>query len=206
ENVYRWILKKYLISDSILLEQALEKRHADPYLRSTSSIETKNDLTNSVTNEMRTVNSLLPVDPSPPPLSPSPLLSSLSNVKSPSRRITVDDFRQSSFQSLTKTNVEYRLQYSSNNQNLNNSTIIKLIQNCRESDFDVTNKEQQQTELRIKISTTRVIPVIDLKTIFNDSNDYANHIEPDVQGGSTIVENILYLGDHHRFDENICST
>ncbi|CAF1537794.1 unnamed protein product, partial [Rotaria sordida] len=169
------------------------------------------------------------------------LLSSLSNVKSPSHRITVDDLHQSSFQSLTTTNVEYRLQYSSNNQNLNNSTVIKLTQNRRESDFDVTNKEQQQTALRIKIPTTvctiynpkfynpeqhrmcetglsvlnnvfitgsikRVIPVIDLKTIFNDSNDYANHIERDVQGGSTIVENILYLVDHHRFDENICST
>ncbi|CAF4280384.1 unnamed protein product, partial [Rotaria sordida] len=128
-------------------------RHADPYLRSTSSIGTRNDLTNSVTNEMRTVNSLLPVGPSPPPLPPSPLLSSLSNVKSPSHRITVDDLHQSSFQSLTITNVEYHLQYSSNNQNLNNSTIIKLIQNRRESDFDVTNNEQQQTALRIKIPT-----------------------------------------------------
>ncbi|CAF2373918.1 unnamed protein product [Rotaria sp. Silwood2] len=49
------------------------------------------------------------------------------------------------------------------------------------------------------------IPVIDLKTIFNDPEDYANHIEPDVQGGSKIVENIVYIMDHHRFDENICS-
>ncbi len=49
------------------------------------------------------------------------------------------------------------------------------------------------------------IPVIDLKTIFNDPKDYANSIEPDVQGGSKIVENILYVVNHHRFDENICS-
>ncbi len=49
------------------------------------------------------------------------------------------------------------------------------------------------------------IPVIDLTTIFNDPMDYANHIEPDVQGGSKIVENILYVIDHHRFNEKICS-
>jgi hypothetical protein len=47
--------------------------------------------------------------------------------------------------------------------------------------------------------------VIDFKTIFNDPNDYANPIEPDVQGGSKIVENILYVIDHHRFNEKICS-
>jgi hypothetical protein len=44
-----------------------------------------------------------------------------------------------------------------------------------------------------------------LKTIFNDPTDYANAIEPDVQGGSKIVENILYVIDHHRFNEKICS-
>jgi len=49
------------------------------------------------------------------------------------------------------------------------------------------------------------IPVIDFKTLFNDPNDYANAIEPDVQGGLKIVENILYVIDHHRFNENICS-
>ncbi|CAF3600185.1 unnamed protein product [Rotaria sordida] len=49
------------------------------------------------------------------------------------------------------------------------------------------------------------IPIIDLTTIFNDPKDYANHIEPDVQGGSKIVENILHVMDHHRFNENICS-
>ncbi|CAF3373875.1 unnamed protein product [Rotaria sp. Silwood1] len=54
-------------------------------------------------------------------------------------------------------------------------------------------------------STKLGIPIIDLKSIFNDPKDYANHIEPDVQGGSKIVENILYVMSHHRFDENICS-
>ncbi|CAF0828004.1 unnamed protein product [Adineta ricciae] len=49
------------------------------------------------------------------------------------------------------------------------------------------------------------IPVIDLKSLFNDRNDYANAIEPDVQGGAKIVENIVYVVNHHRFDENICS-
>jgi len=46
-------------------------------------------------------------------------------------------------------------------------------------------------------STKLGIPVIDLKTIFNDPKDYANAIEPDVQGGSKIVANILYVMDHH---------
>jgi len=54
-------------------------------------------------------------------------------------------------------------------------------------------------------STKLGIPVIDLKTIFNDPNDYANSIEPDVQGGAKIVENILYVVKHHHFDKNICS-
>jgi hypothetical protein len=35
--------------------------------------------------------------------------------------------------------------------------------------------------------------------------DYVNAIEPDVQGGSKIVENILYVMDHHEFNKNICS-
>ncbi|CAF0964801.1 unnamed protein product [Adineta steineri] len=54
-------------------------------------------------------------------------------------------------------------------------------------------------------STKFGIPVIDLKTIFNDPNDYANSIEPGVQGGAKIVENISYIVNHHRFNENICS-
>ncbi|CAF3299962.1 unnamed protein product [Rotaria sp. Silwood2] len=54
-------------------------------------------------------------------------------------------------------------------------------------------------------STKFGIPVIDLKTIFNDPKDYANSIEPGVQGGMKIVENILYVVNHHRFDEKICS-
>lgn len=47
--------------------------------------------------------------------------------------------------------------------------------------------------------------MIDLKNIFTDPNDYANPIEPDVQGGSKIVKNILYIMDHHRFQEKITS-
>ncbi|CAM4795138.1 unnamed protein product [Rotaria magnacalcarata] len=54
-------------------------------------------------------------------------------------------------------------------------------------------------------STKLGIPVIDLKTIFNDPKDYANSIEPGVRGGEKIVENILYVVNNHRFDENICS-
>ncbi|UJR35797.1 hypothetical protein I4U23_028545 [Adineta vaga] len=54
-------------------------------------------------------------------------------------------------------------------------------------------------------STKLGIPVIDLKTIFNDPKDYANAIEPGVQGGAKIVENILFVVNHHRFHENICS-
>jgi len=49
------------------------------------------------------------------------------------------------------------------------------------------------------------IPVIDLKTLFNEPKDYANAIEPDVPGGAKIVENILYVVNHHRFNENISS-
>ncbi|CAF0754996.1 unnamed protein product [Rotaria sp. Silwood1] len=60
-------------------------------------------------------------------------------------------------------------------------------------------------DIIITESAKHGIPVIDLKTIFNDPNDYANSIEPDVQGGMKIVENILYVVNHHRFDENICS-
>jgi len=47
--------------------------------------------------------------------------------------------------------------------------------------------------------------VIDLKTLFNEPKDYANAIEPDVPGGAKIVENILYVVNHHRFNENISS-
>jgi hypothetical protein len=47
--------------------------------------------------------------------------------------------------------------------------------------------------------------VIDFTTIFNSPRDYANHIEPDVQGGAKIVENVLYLIDNHRFDQKICT-
>ena len=47
--------------------------------------------------------------------------------------------------------------------------------------------------------------MIDLKTLFNDPKDYANAIEPDVQGGAKIVENIVQVVNHHRFDEQICS-
>ncbi|CAF1143387.1 unnamed protein product [Rotaria sordida] len=60
-------------------------------------------------------------------------------------------------------------------------------------------------DIIITESTKLGIPVIDLKTIFNDPNDYANSIEPDVQGGMKIVENILYVVNNHRFDKNICS-
>ncbi|CAF2139791.1 unnamed protein product [Rotaria magnacalcarata] len=76
------------------------------------------------------------------------------------------------------------------------------------------NPEQQRmcetglcalNDVIITESTKIGIPVIDLKTIFNDPNDYANHIEPDVQGGSKIVENILHVMDHHRFNIPICS-
>jgi hypothetical protein len=48
-------------------------------------------------------------------------------------------------------------------------------------------------------------PVIDLTTIFNQLTDYANHIEPDVPGGAKIVENILFVMDQHRFEQNISS-
>lgn len=47
--------------------------------------------------------------------------------------------------------------------------------------------------------------MIDLKTIFNDPKDYANAIEPGVAGGEKIVHNIVYLAEHHRFAESICS-
>lgn len=46
--------------------------------------------------------------------------------------------------------------------------------------------------------------MIDLKTIFNDAKDYANSIEPGVQGGAKIVENILHVVNNHRFDEKTC--
>ena len=48
--------------------------------------------------------------------------------------------------------------------------------------------------------------MIDLKTLFNEPKDYANAIEPDVPGGAKIVENILYVVNHHRFNENISAT
>ena len=48
-------------------------------------------------------------------------------------------------------------------------------------------------------------PVIDLTTIFNDVNDYANHIEPDVQGGKKMVENIFRVMDQHSFEQSITS-
>ena len=51
----------------------------------------------------------------------------------------------------------------------------------------------------------RGIPVIDLRTIFNDPKDYANPIEPASQGGLKIVRNILHVVDHHRFDDHVCS-
>jgi hypothetical protein len=126
----------------------------DPYLRSTSSptssIETKGVSSVVRTNETTTVDSPPPIPPPPPPPPPHPPLStssSLSSVKSPSYRITVDDLHQSPLlHNLTgATTNDYRSSLYSTHLNSNsNSPISKLSQSRRESDINSLNKEQQQ--------------------------------------------------------------
>jgi hypothetical protein len=45
------------------------------------------------------------------------------------------------------------------------------------------------------------IPLIDLRLVCSDDADYANEIEPSVQGGGKITDAILQLLTEHRFDE-----
>ncbi|CAF1424254.1 unnamed protein product, partial [Didymodactylos carnosus] len=48
-------------------------------------------------------------------------------------------------------------------------------------------------------STKLGIPVIDLKTIFNNEADYANAIEPDMPGGDKITDNMILVVEKHDF-------
>jgi len=50
------------------------------------------------------------------------------------------------------------------------------------------------------IARRRRLPVIDLYTIFDQAEDYANPIEPSAQGGDKISENILSVVLTHDFD------
>ena len=43
------------------------------------------------------------------------------------------------------------------------------------------------------------LPLIDLKTACNDDADYANAIEPGVQGGEKITDNIVAVVEGHDF-------
>ncbi|CAF1112770.1 unnamed protein product [Rotaria sordida] len=154
-----------------------QQRRAEPYLRSTSSsttttttnsIGTKNEsiihrnadigaIENSSSLSPPVISSSNVSSPSIPPPPPPPPLSSLTNIKSPSYRITVDDLHQSPLlQNLSLTNGEYRSSTSSNYIKKDNSTISKLIENRRESDINSTNKEQQQTAPRIREISSNV--------------------------------------------------
>ena len=45
------------------------------------------------------------------------------------------------------------------------------------------------------------IPIIDLRLVFNESQDYANPIEPSVKGGQKIVNVILNVIKEHNFNQ-----
>lgn len=57
----------------------------------------------------------------------------------------------------------------------------------------------------IRAATTAGIPVIDLRLIFTDYEDYANDIEPSVAGGDKIVKNIIRLVQEHDFSRGRCA-
>jgi hypothetical protein len=45
----------------------------------------------------------------------------------------------------------------------------------------------------------RGLPLLDLRTLLDDDADFANPIEPSVQGGETLARTILEVVDHHDF-------
>jgi hypothetical protein len=44
------------------------------------------------------------------------------------------------------------------------------------------------------------LPLIDLRLVCNEESDYANEIEPSVEGGEKITDAILQLLTQHRFE------
>ncbi|KAL9647567.1 hypothetical protein ABK040_006923 [Willaertia magna] len=53
----------------------------------------------------------------------------------------------------------------------------------------------------IQEAIDRKLPIIDLKTIFNEYDDYANSIEPSSKGGEKISQVILNIVTSHDFKE-----
>ncbi len=51
----------------------------------------------------------------------------------------------------------------------------------------------------LREAITHELPVIDLRLICTEREDYANEIEPGVAGGRKIAEAILRLVQHHDF-------
>jgi hypothetical protein len=51
-----------------------------------------------------------------------------------------------------------------------------------------------------RAAVARRLPVLDLRVIFSEPEDYANAIEPSAQGAAKLAKNILTLALNHEFD------
>ena len=49
------------------------------------------------------------------------------------------------------------------------------------------------------------LPMIDIKTLFNDKEDYANPIEPSTQGGDKLSDVIIKVVKNHNYQNKITS-
>jgi len=47
----------------------------------------------------------------------------------------------------------------------------------------------------VEEASLRLLPILDIRAIFTDSSDYANPIEPSVQGGQKLADKIAGLID-----------
>ena len=57
----------------------------------------------------------------------------------------------------------------------------------------------------MRVAFTRKLPVIDLRTLFDDRQDYANPIEPSSKGGQKIADQIARIVRTHPFDSTVSS-
>ena len=50
-------------------------------------------------------------------------------------------------------------------------------------------------DIIVEEASLRLLPILDIRAIFTDSGDYANPIEPSVQGGQKLADEIAGLID-----------
>jgi hypothetical protein len=53
----------------------------------------------------------------------------------------------------------------------------------------------------VNVAAKRGLPVIDLATVFDQEQDYANPIEPGVPGADKLTANVIKIVREHRWDE-----